>query len=918
MPSTKKRTSSPKRTSQDPLYIPADLSSPYQQPAAEPSSRISGSASTKRTSQDPLYIPADLSSPYRYQQPHSAAVGKDESEALTLLDEGTYAVPVELEMSSIFDSAKMKSRPSVYMSNNRGAAVAFEEDVEIKKPNGRRGSIQMLEDTFYSANNDLYYATDDDIARKFYGGWTILVRIVRIFGINPLGIKAFVPQSAITDVTNFPPSCFWFIMLFQTVAFFALFVYFLVTLYSDGRTKPFVSLLPTSGDCTEIPTTLIGTYMVDAKGHWQTSAKFSLQLNNFESRLYSLRYTTSNWNYVVDVIQAQVKVLGAKTKEREMAYNIAALSSFAAVYDAASDSSLGLPTDSGTMIFYSTADPGTIFDKTIFHSGSFLSSYDGICYDLTQSVSYDRLTATVTLDVEIDGNITTVDTCSTKFSASLLGFETRSTMLTMDLNMNSIMTAVAVNLGIRPLASLIQIKSDSERITLLRNMRDLGRIGNDVLEGTSSYYDELLAPMAPIYCTTFTDLNSTSGAGSGTQCLVRIGNALLYPIVHNFGASWTKPSQCTKKKVKSSELKKFYCNIFDIMVGLVYYNETSSYDRTFETLSPTLAPSPQPGKPTRKPSIPPSPAPSRHTKRPTYSPTFKPSHLSPYNYNYYNYYDDAAQTYDDLIADDDYTVTNDDDYQRGLVDDDFQQHPFAYSPIDSGRIFGLLRESAEIMYDDPVNGDMTLMERFFELNFWAQAYNDDGNDHTAVFSKACSPNPACYVISLEFYDPFDKKLSTFLYQPTPTLAFTDVFYDVMSEDAFKTMKSPPSALTQPYYSCILTVGDAFNNALGVAKGNADLYLSLGITVVIFLVMASLNNIRRIDPPIKSLSTVFAEKEMFDPEEELRRSVMKRQAEIEILRTTVKSMQSKLDILYEYNTELRDDMDQLKRRGSKKY
>lgn len=180
-----------------------------------------------------------------------------------------------------------------------------------------------------------------------------------------------------------------------------------------------------------------------------------------------------------------------------------------------------------------------------------------------------------------------------------------------------------------------------------------------------------------------------------------------------------------------------------------------------------------------------------------------------------------------------------------------------------------------------------------------------------MYSEACSPNPNCRVISVEFYEPFNKKISTLLYQPSPTLAFTDIFYDVMSTNAFQNMKNPPTKLTQPYFSCVLEVGDAFNNALGVAKGNVDLYLSIGVTVLVFLIMASLNNIRRINPPIKSLSTVFAEKEMFDPEEELRQSVMRRQTEIEVLQVTVKSLQSKLDKLYEYNTELHDDIERLK-------
>jgi hypothetical protein len=128
-------------------------------------------------------------------------------------------------------------------------------------------------------------------------------------------------------------------------------------------------------------------------------------------------------------------------------------------------------------------------------------------------------------------------------------------------------------------------------------------------------------------------------------CLVRIGNTLAYPVTTSYGWSadgTSYPTQCTKKAASvAGSAAKYYCNKFDINVGLIYYpvaNQDADTTWTFPpTTAPTANPTPGPGqptvkpttaptvKPTKTPTAGPTPPPGAPTVKPTVSPSARPT-----------------------------------------------------------------------------------------------------------------------------------------------------------------------------------------------------------------------------------------------------------------------------------------------------
>jgi hypothetical protein len=88
--------------------------------------------------------------------------------------------------------------------------------------------------------------------------------------------------------------------------------------------------------------------------------------------------------------------------------------------------------------------------------------------------------------------------------------------------------------------------------------------------------------------------NSNTWVSGDAFCLVRVGNTLAYPVTTSYGWSadgTSYPTQCTKNAASvAGSAAKYYCNKFNINVGLIYYpveNQDTTYDWTYH---PTVAP----------------------------------------------------------------------------------------------------------------------------------------------------------------------------------------------------------------------------------------------------------------------------------------------------------------------------------------
>ena len=398
-------------------------------------------------------------------------------------------------------------------SNKKGDAPRLLEIVESSGTDGnwktevKVGSLVMAFDRKVDLNNLSEGELDIIAAKRFYFGSMWIVRLLRLFGFHPLGLKSLVSDNNVVDISILPSFWIIFSIFFKSLVILAIFAYFFQDIYRKGITNAFVSLDKSSGVCEEIPQSLNGIYKADARGNWETSSDFMYQLNNFYVNLKGLSYTQSRWSEIMKIIETEVIAMGTKTSTRDLAYNVVALASYAAYYNS-KESGLGLSTSEGNLFFYSSAEPSILFSG--YPSSVTWTSDQGVCqntYDTSSNpkkvnneISYDKTTATVKIYTTWDTSYQTYTRpCSGIIYPQMLGTPDpdNDEYTYLEIDMNSVSTALAVNMGIRKVTHLVKVPGDQDRIQLIQNMYRLSRISYAMMKATGSYFDDLLAPMEP-------------------------------------------------------------------------------------------------------------------------------------------------------------------------------------------------------------------------------------------------------------------------------------------------------------------------------------------------------------------------------------------------------------------------------------
>ena len=259
----------------------------------------------------------------------------------------------------------------------------------------------------------------------------------------------------------------------------------------------------------------------------------------------------------------------------------------------------------------------------------------------------------------------------------------------------------------------------------------------------------------------------------------------------------------------------------DVFIADTFHNTVRRVTRT-GTYGPTLAPTPQVGHPT----------------------------YSPFSYDFYFYYDDNSGG-------------GDDDYARATVDDDyvpdFEQTSFPV--VDNGLIINFAREIAKMtVYGFPDVDDKDITAKSFAAShatlLTQPAYNVSYSKeaYEAAFNLLCD---GCAMLAMEFFGGDNKVVSKYFYVPDVRPAFKDVFY---KKKAFEGFVTPPTRLTQLYYSCVESPATAFTAALGLAYGNTTANMVVLLLLFVTITVQVLNRLKLVATPIRSLPEKDAEEE----------------------------------------------------------
>lgn len=286
--------------------------------------------------------------------------------------------------------------------------------------------------------------------------------------------------------------------------------------YNDARTSTFITLDPTSGvckdikdstQCCEVPQSVTGNFLLDSRSRWNTQSGFNFNRAMYGVTMTGVTYTNEEWAVLMKTIKEQMYKIGVvRGRFRDFSWNLIAWSSFTAVTSA-----------SGYIQFYAVGDVGMVYNRPIVTAGyaSNVSDTENCIQPITASyVSSNRILSVSTslqnahpsapnnCEQLASGALDCQNPCPGILAPQAFGYNGQvavSSQYTWSVDMASVSTAIAVNMGIQQLTSLVNFPGDNNRITLLRDMHSNGYISEYTKNATSSYYESLYAPMDPIY-----------------------------------------------------------------------------------------------------------------------------------------------------------------------------------------------------------------------------------------------------------------------------------------------------------------------------------------------------------------------------------------------------------------------------------
>lgn len=347
---------------------------------------------------------------------------------------------------------------------------------------------------------------------------------------------------------------------FGTVAYIAmisLFVYFTYSSYNNAISQAFIALDETSGTCNTVPIAVTGSYLADSEGNWVGSpefsysqAKYDIFLSNFEVNGFD------QYQEMMDTFYQSLQDIGQTAKQQNLAYNIVYWISFLRYYSVQYPTATNFSDIGYGQLQYiqMTGDPLTTFDLANYQIQ--FASQSGYCR-ISNYASYDQANGKILTSYNITSFISD-SACSAAAAPEDLGYlpGINDMVFHLSLDIRSIMTALAVNLGVMELSNLGLAGDFYYPIQI-----------NNVSYIVAEYFDTRYTAMKPIVCLHNTT-KVTSRTGGVTQaCFVLIGATLALPTFDHFGLSTNLPDKC----ICSTNGHKAGCQLFNFLLTLIFF-----------------------------------------------------------------------------------------------------------------------------------------------------------------------------------------------------------------------------------------------------------------------------------------------------------------------------------------------------------
>jgi hypothetical protein len=354
--------------------------------------------------------------------------------------------------------------------------------------------------------------------------------------------------------------------------FLAVFLNGFITSSKTSFLSPSTSDVPMK-NCRTISTINTGSYLATESGVWEGADGFQYSQAAYELTLTSMSIDHDTYVYVMN--SAYNSLLGVKN----LSYS----------FDLASNLVYWM---SGTFLpfsqnvaqrFFFVGSPLVVFDRQ--KTTGTIANVHGHC-NATSKAVFDANSGKLSLIYDYPEYMET-PMCRDALDPDLVGYLATSdgNEFSVEFDIRSMITCVAVNLGIMGLDTLIRIPAFDSWVNY-----------SNVIYNVSSYYDPKYSNMDPITCMMIPPNSTEIGPSYGyTQCIVLIElQVSAIPMFNHVGQSADFPIPCNCTTLTWDQIDDRFdpCNIFFFMSGVLFYPTNAPYDVIELFLKVGLTPTP--------------------------------------------------------------------------------------------------------------------------------------------------------------------------------------------------------------------------------------------------------------------------------------------------------------------------------------
>jgi hypothetical protein len=361
----------------------------------------------------------------------------------------------------------------------------------------------------------------------------------------------FIPSD---DIRQMPPQYLYPFGCLSIIFLFGIFLAVFLTGYFSQINTQYLSPIDGADSkyCDNVPISNSGIYYATQTGQWSGEEGFSYSLATYALSITNLQLTEAQYETYMWQIYQGINLLGEYAYNNTLGINVLFWMTYVWMTEGYT-----------TQRFFLTGSPKTVFQRQKTAGGMSNINYD--CVNISTS-SFDQ--ANGVLEVEYDyQQFMSSEYCSNIAEPDILGYSPYANprLFNIEIDVQTLITAVAVNLGFLGLRDLQLISKSSFPIEY-----------DGEVYTTSEYVNAEYPDMQPVTC-----------IANPPRCVMILNKVIALPIFNHLGVSTTYPEPCNCTTLHASNAsysstdqstRDYFvnCNLFRWLSGVVFYNTTSS------------------------------------------------------------------------------------------------------------------------------------------------------------------------------------------------------------------------------------------------------------------------------------------------------------------------------------------------------